>query len=155
MSNILKHADQIINERAEEKERQYGPFRECNQKAAEIASIITGKPLTALDVSWVQVAVKMARESNAHKEDNLLDMVATIGAINNELEDPNNELEDLKPVKAPEVVPSYFSTISEAVDFIRISPIEVHEIEHILTEEGHRIAVYYSHKNDPFSNIKP
>lgn len=155
MSNILKHADQIINERAEEKERQYGPFMECNQKAAEIASVITGKPLTALDVSWVQVAVKMARESNAHKEDNLLDMVATIGAINNELEDLNNELEDLKPVKAPEVVPSYFSTISEAVDFIRISPIEVHGIEHILTEEGHRIAVYYSHKNDPFSNIKP
>ena len=175
MSNILKHADQIINERSEEKERQYGPFMECNQKAAEIASVITGKPLTALDVSWVQVAVKMARESNAHKEDNLLDMVATIGAINNELEDPkplkapevvatigaiNNELEDLKPLKAPEVVPTYFSTISEAVDFIRISPIEVHEIEHILTEEGCRIAVYYSHKEDPeqydpFSNIKP
>lgn len=58
MSNILKHADQIINERSEEKERQYGPFMECNQKAAEIASVITGKPLTALDVSWVQVAVK-------------------------------------------------------------------------------------------------
>lgn len=156
MSNILKHADQIINERSEEKERQYGPFMECNQKAAEIASVITGKPLTALDVSWVQVAVKMARESNAHKEDNLLDMVATIGAINNELED----LKDLKPVKAPEVVPTYFSTISEAVDFIRISPIEVHEIEHILTEEGHRIAVYYSRKEDPeqydpFLNIKP
>lgn len=105
MSNILKHADQIINERSEEKERQYGPFMECNQKAAEIASVITGKPLTALDVSWVQVAVKMARESNAHKEDNLLDMVATIGAINNELEEP-------KPLKAPGVVPTYFSTIS-------------------------------------------
>ena len=142
MSNILKHADQIINERSEEKERQYGPFMECNQKAAEIASVITGKPLTALDVSWVQVAVKMARESNAHKEDNLLDMVATIGAINNELEDP-------KPLKAPGVVPTYFSTISEAVDFIRISPIEVHEIKHVLTEEGRRIAVYYSPKEDP------
>lgn len=153
MSNILKHADQIINERSEEKERQYGPFMECNQKAAEIASVITGKPLTALDVSWVQVAVKMARESNAHKEDNLLDMVATIGAINNELEEP-------KPLKAQGVVPTYFSTISEAVDFIRISPIEVHEIKHVLTEEGRRIAVYYSHKEDPeqynpFSNIEP
>lgn len=154
MSNILKHADQIINERSEEKERQYGPFMECNQKAAEIASIITGKPLTALDVSWVQVAVKMARESNAHKEDNLLDMVATIGAINNELEEP-------KPLKAQGVVPKYFSTISEAVDFIRISsPVEVHEVKHVLTEEGRRIAVYYSYKNDPeqynpLSNIKP
>ena len=83
--NILKKANEIINERSEEKERQYGPFMECNAKAAQIASIMTGKHLTALDVSWVQAAVKMARESNAHKEDNLLDLVATIGAINNEL----------------------------------------------------------------------
>ena len=30
----------------------------------------------------------------------------------------------------------------------RISPIEVHEIKHVLTEEGRRIAVYYSHKED-------
>ena len=30
MSNILKHADQIINERSEEKERQYGPFMELS-----------------------------------------------------------------------------------------------------------------------------
>lgn len=99
MSNILKHADQIINERSE-KERQYGPFMECNQKAAEIASVITGKPLTALDVSWVQVAVKMACESNAHKEDNLLDMVTTIGAINNELEEnlgQYNPFSNIKP----------------------------------------------------------
>lgn len=82
--NILKKADEIINHRSEEKERQYGPFMECNEKAAVIASIMTGKKLTALDVSWVQAAVKMARESNAHKEDNLLDLAATVGAINNE-----------------------------------------------------------------------
>lgn len=82
--NILKKADEIINQRSEEKERQYGPFMECNEKAAAIASIMTGKKLTALDVSWVQAAVKMARESNAHKEDNLLDLAATVGAINNE-----------------------------------------------------------------------
>jgi hypothetical protein len=29
------------------------------------------------------------------------------------------------------------------------------EIKHVLTEEGRRIAVYYSHKEDPFPNIKP
>ena len=40
-----------------------------------------------------------------------------------------NELEEHKPLKAKGVVPTYFSTISEAVDFIRISPIEVHEIQ--------------------------
>lgn len=86
--NILDKANRIINYREEEKERQYGPFMECNDKAAKIASVITGKNLTAMDVSWVQLAVKLARESNAHKEDNLLDAVATIGAINNHF---NNE----------------------------------------------------------------
>ncbi len=142
MSNILKRADQIINERSEEKERQYGPFMECNRKAAEIASIVTGKPLTALDVSWVQVAVKMARESNAHKEDNLLDMVATVGAINNELAAP-------KPLEPLEVPPTYFSTFQEAVDFIRNSSVEVHEVRRVLTGAGLRVAVYSSPKNDP------
>lgn len=142
MSNILKRADQIINERSEEKERQYGPFMECNRKAAEIASIVTGKPLTALDVSWVQVAVKMARESNAHKEDNLLDMVATVGAINNELAAP-------KPLEPLEVTPTYFSTFQEAVDFIRNSSVEVHEVRRVLTGAGLRVAVYSPPENDP------
>lgn len=89
--NILKKADEIINQRSEEKERQYGPFMDCNARAAAIASIMTGKKFTALDVSWVQAAVKMARESHAHKEDNLLDLVATIGAINNEIEQTNGK----------------------------------------------------------------
>jgi hypothetical protein len=146
MSNILKHADQIINERSEEKERQYGPFMECNQKAAEIASVITGKPLTALDVSWVQVAVKMARESNAHKEDNLLDMVATIGAINNELEDP-------KPLKAPNVFPVYCVNYEDVTEVIRRNPSVVRAIKRVITEEGPRIAIYYS--AEPTTNIKP
>ena len=92
--NILKKADEIINQRSEEKERQYGPFMECNEKAAVIASIMTGKHLTAFDVSWVQAAVKMARESNAHKEDNLLDLAATVGAINNEYECVRKDMAD-------------------------------------------------------------
>lgn len=92
--NILKKADEIINQRSEEKERQYGPFMECNEKAAVIASIMTGKHLTAIDVSWVQAAVKMARESNAHKEDNLLDLAATVGAINNEYERVRKDMAD-------------------------------------------------------------
>lgn len=143
MSNILKHADQIINERSEEKERQYGPFMECNQKAAQIASVITGKPLTALDVSWVQVAVKMARESNAHKEDNLLDMVATIGAINNELEGPGR-------YKVPGVLEVYFVDYAEMNRFIRSRTVAVQAIKRVQTPQGERIAVYYT-----MPNIKP
>ena len=36
--NILKKADEIINEMSEEKERQYGPFEEGMERAAMIAS---------------------------------------------------------------------------------------------------------------------
>jgi len=81
--NILKQADLIINERSEEKERQYGPFIDCNRKAAEIASILCNKEITTLDMYYFEIALKLARESYAHKEDNILDLVAYIGALNN------------------------------------------------------------------------
>lgn len=81
--NILKKADEIVNERSEEKERQYGPFAECNEKAAIIASIMCGKDITAEDIYKFQIALKLARESYSHKEDNLLDAAAYIGALNN------------------------------------------------------------------------
>jgi hypothetical protein len=81
--NILEQANQIINERSEEKERQYGPFIECNARAAKIASVLCSKEITTLDIYHFQIALKLARESHAHKEDNLLDLVAYIGALNN------------------------------------------------------------------------
>lgn len=81
--NILKKANEIINERSEEKERAYGPFIECNRKTAQIASILSGKEITVLDVYNMQIALKLARESYSHKEDNLLDAAAYIGALNN------------------------------------------------------------------------
>lgn len=81
--NILERANQIINERSEEKERQYGPFIECNKKAADIATILCDKEITTEDIYKFQIALKLARESFSHKEDNLLDLVAYIGALNN------------------------------------------------------------------------
>lgn len=81
--NILKKANEIINERAEEKERLYGPFLEANKRTAKLASILTGKDITEKDIYLFQIALKLSRESNHHKEDNLLDLVAYIGALNN------------------------------------------------------------------------
>lgn len=81
--NILKEADQIVNERSEEKERMYGPFDEGMKKAAEIASLITGKNIEAKDMYLCMIALKLSRESYTHKEDNLLDAVAYLGALNN------------------------------------------------------------------------
>jgi len=86
MSNILKKADEIVNERSEEKERQYGDFFESMEKAANIASSLTGKKIEVEDVYKVMIAVKLSRESFAHKEDNLLDIVAYTGSMNDYLE---------------------------------------------------------------------
>lgn len=81
--NILDEANKIINERSEEKVRQYGPFIECNARAAKIASLLSGKAFTTLDIYHFQIALKLAREAHAHKQDNLLDAVAYIGALDN------------------------------------------------------------------------
>ena len=81
--NILKEANKIINKRSQEKERMYGPFSEGMERAAMIASGSTGKQLTAQDMYMCLVALKLSRQSYNHKEDNLLDAVAYLGALNN------------------------------------------------------------------------
>jgi|DEB0MinimDraft_6_1074348.scaffolds.fasta_scaffold01970_10 hypothetical protein len=95
--NILEKANEIVNERSEEKERQYGPFQQCMLKTAKLASIMSNKEISIVDAYNVLVALKMARQSYAHKEDNLLDAVAYLGSLNNFLEkegSPNNRLSD-------------------------------------------------------------
>lgn len=81
--NILKEADDIINNRSEEKERMYGPFSEGMKRAAMIASGCTGKDITAEDMYMCMVALKLSRESYNHKTDNLLDAAAYLGALQN------------------------------------------------------------------------
>ena len=81
--NILKKANQIVNERSEEKERQYGNFVNCMNKTSIIASQMSNKNITIEDTYNVLIALKLARQSNAHKEDNLLDAVAYLGSLNN------------------------------------------------------------------------
>jgi hypothetical protein len=83
--NILEEANKIINLRSEEKERMYGPFEEGMERAALIASGCTGKTITASDMYICLIALKLSRQSYNHKEDNLLDAVAYLGALNNYL----------------------------------------------------------------------
>lgn len=80
--NILKKADEIINDRKEEKERMYGPFEKGMDRAAYIAKGMTGKDFTAEDVYACMVALKLSRHSYNYKEDNLLDAVAYLGSLN-------------------------------------------------------------------------
>jgi len=89
MKNILEEAAKIVYERSEEKTRQYGPPRESFERAAKISTVITGKTITATDVIKIQMALKLSRETHAHKEDNLLDLVAYTSILN-DIENENS-----------------------------------------------------------------
>ena len=60
MSNILEQANNIINNRSEEKERQYGPMGEGFERAAMIASGMSGKEWSA--VSYTHLTLPTKRE---------------------------------------------------------------------------------------------
>ena len=81
--SILAMADEIVNQRSEEKERQYGPFGKGMERAAAIASGMAGKNFTAHDMFISLIALKFSRQSYNHKEDNLMDAAAYIGAWQN------------------------------------------------------------------------
>lgn len=81
--NILEKANEIVNLRNEEKERMYGPFEEGMAKAAKIASLMSSKEITVVDMYNCMIALKLSRQSYSNKEDNLLDAVAYLGSLNN------------------------------------------------------------------------
>ena len=89
MSNILKKADQIVNERSEEKERQYGPFIESMVRATTIYNSMSpdSELISVEGMHRAMIALKLSREAHSHKEDNLLDAVAYIGSMNDYLEE--------------------------------------------------------------------
>lgn len=89
--NILKKAHAIVYERTEEQSRNYGDIQESMIKAATIASHISGELVTPEMIYISIISIKLSRESHAHKEDNLLDAVAYISALNDYLETFNNE----------------------------------------------------------------
>lgn len=97
--SILVRADQIINQRSEEKERQYGPMNDSIETTAQIASGLRGKSFDAQDVFTILIALKFARHAHCYKEDNLLDACAYIGALDNYLKSQktvSKEQEDLQ-----------------------------------------------------------
>ena len=85
MRNILEEANEIVNQRSEEKERQYGPFSEGMDRAASIFNGMTGLKITGREMYMALIALKFSRESFTHKRDNLLDAAAYIGALDNYL----------------------------------------------------------------------
>jgi hypothetical protein len=93
MSNILEQANDIINNRSEEKDRMYGPIGEGMEIAANIYNAVTPEDyhITPEGMFWALVALKLSRQHFNHKEDNLLDAIAYMGALNNYIEDKQNK----------------------------------------------------------------
>jgi len=89
--NILLKANEIVFERNEEKERMYGPFQQGMQEAAKIASLLSRKEITTVDMYNCMIALKLSRQSYNHKEDNLLDCVAYMGSLNDYQNNVQNE----------------------------------------------------------------
>jgi hypothetical protein len=89
--NILQEANKIIYKRSEEKARQYGPMQEGMQEAAKIASLLSRKELTAVDMYNCMIALKLSRQAYNHKEDNLLDCVAYMASLNDYQNNIQNE----------------------------------------------------------------
>ena len=89
--NILEQANEIIYKRSEEKARQYGPMQEGMQEAAKIASLLSRKELTAVDMYNAMIALKLSRQAYNHKEENLLDCVAYIASLNDYQNNVQNE----------------------------------------------------------------
>ena len=81
--SILLSAHQIIDQRSEEGHRQYGSVDTNCDDAATIASTMQGKDFTTSDVLAVLVGLKLARHRHSYKQDNLLDAVAYLGALDN------------------------------------------------------------------------
>jgi DNA-binding protein H-NS len=82
MPTLLERARQILENRSEEHERQYGDFDESIERTAQIATLLGQKEITPDDVYNVLVALKLARESHAHKEDNILDAIVYLAQKN-------------------------------------------------------------------------
>lgn len=81
--NLLQKAHEIVDLRAEEKEREYGPFDESLKKVATISSELCNKEITTEDVYKVLISLKLSRMSYNHKFDTYLDMISYIAALYN------------------------------------------------------------------------
>ena len=89
--NILLGANKIVNERSEEKSRQYGEFSESMKKAAVVASELCNKEITTEDFYKCMIALKVSRMAYNIKEDTMMDCVGYIAALDNHKKEEDNK----------------------------------------------------------------
>ena len=88
---ILTKAQDIVYNRTEEQSRNYGDIQESMERASRIATHVLGQDISTEIIYWSIVAIKLSREGYKHKEDNLLDAVAYMSALNDYLENNKNK----------------------------------------------------------------
>ena len=81
--SICQEAHEIVNERDQEKDREYGPFSEGMDRAAQVFNGMTGLNITGKEMYIALIALKFSRESYNHRRDNLLDAVAYLQGLDN------------------------------------------------------------------------
>ena len=88
---ILHRAHEIVYDRKEEKERQYGSFDESMSKAARVASELCNKEITTEDFYKCMIALKISRMAYNMKEDTMLDSISYIAGLHNYNQNQNND----------------------------------------------------------------
>lgn len=71
----------IVNERSEEQERRHGPFTEGMIKAAQHATLLCNKEITAEDMYKVLIALKLSRISHSVELDSMTDLCGYVEGL--------------------------------------------------------------------------
>lgn len=74
-SELLDEAKRLV---CSERNDDYGPPKQHLESVALIASELIGKELTPDDIIVVMLAMKLVRERNKHKSDNLVDIAGYV-----------------------------------------------------------------------------
>lgn len=76
--SVLEEADKLVSN---DRQKDYGhPFDDYT-KVAKFASVIFGKEVTAEQCAMFMIGVKMSRQLNKHKRDNLVDMAGYVKVL--------------------------------------------------------------------------
>lgn len=81
MENLLKKADQIMNVRSEEKDREYGGFNDSISRAAAIASNMCDIHISPIVMTKCLIALKLGRLKYNLKDDTIMDAMAYLDGL--------------------------------------------------------------------------
>lgn len=81
MKNLLEKANEIMNVRSEEKERQYGPFVESITRASIMATEMCDVTISEETMVKCLIALKLSRLKYNLKDDTIMDGMAYLDGL--------------------------------------------------------------------------